>query len=590
MKRRTQQGWMPHVITIAILLGPVAAIVAAAEYEVLVERDVMIAMRDGVELAANISRPKSEGQYPVILVRTPYGKGNGEDDDGTRFAKRGYVFVIQDCRGTGRSKGEWEPIVHELADGLDTHRWILKQPWSSGKIGTSGGSYLGFTQWVVAPDTDESHKAMFTVVPLIDWYKDSAYVGGAFGLGTFMTWGTNMVRPTEGEGAGIDWDQWDWDKAYRHLPLSTWDEMIGQRVQFLRDWIAHPEFDDYWRQASVMHRLDEVTVPNITLSGWYDIFVSQAFEHVTTVRKTSRSELARRHQHVIVGPWAHGPNWMAGERDFGEDARMDVGALRDRWFDHWLAGKETGIEKLPPYRIFVMGRNRWRDEQEWPLARTKYTPYYFHSQGKANSLEGDGTLSAEKPSSETADRFVYDPDNPVPTVGGAVLFGEKFGAFDQREVERRNDVLVYSSDVLDKALEVTGPVKVVLYAESDARDTDFTAKLVDVSPDGRAYNLCDGILRARWRNADNKPSLIESDNIYRYEIDLWVTSNVFLPGHRIRVEISSSNFPRFDRNLNTGNAFGTNAEIRKAKQIIYHDVDHTSHILLPVISNGSNRD
>ena len=553
----------------------------AQRFEVQRFHNVRIPMRDGIELAANISRPKAEDKFPVILVRTPYGKGNGEDDDGRYHARRGYAFVIQDCRGTGQSAGAWEPGVNERADGLDTHKWILQQDWCNGNIATSGGSYLGFTQWIVAPDTGDWHKAMFTLVPLMDWYKDLAYIGGAFGLGTNMGWGSEMLKPTEGEGAGLP-DGWDIDKAYRHLPLSRWDETVGYKVQFMRDWIAHPQYDSYWARVSIAGRANDIAVPNITLSGWYDIFVSQAFEYVRAVRETSQSDIARKHCHLIVGPWAHGPNWMAGERNFGANAGIDVEKLQEKWFGYWLKD-EGSVDDLPPYRIFVMGANEWRDENEWPLARTQYTPYYFHSLGSANSLKGDGMISTAKPGDEPADTFVYDPARPVPTHGGCLLFGDKFGAQDQREIEKRDDVLIFTSQKLSEALEVTGPVKVVLYAASSAPDTDWTAKLVDVYPDGRAFNLCDGIIRARYRDSAKEPTLIEPGKIYRYEVDLWVTSNVFLAGHRIRVEISSSNFPRLDRNPNTGHKFGADAELRKATQKVYHDTRHASHIILPVI-------
>ncbi len=548
-------------------------------------KNVRIPMRDGVELSANISRPKAEGKFPVVLVRTPYGKGNGEDDDGKDQAAGGYAFVIQDCRGTGQSAGAWEPGVNERADGLDTHKWILAQDWCDGNIATSGGSYLGFTQWIVAPETGNWHKAMFTLVPLMDWHS-VAYMGGAFGLGTNMGWASEMLRPTEGEGAGLG-DDWDINKAYRYLPLSRWDEQLGFKVQFLRDWIGHPEYDSYWARSSIAGKADLIEVPNITISGWYDVFVNQAFEYVKAVRQTSQSDIARKHCHLIVGPWAHGPNWIAGERNFGNSAEIDVENLQDRWFAHWLKGTGPGINDLAPYRIFVMGKNQWRDEYEWPLARTQYTSYYFHSSGSANSLKGNGTIDTAKPADEPADTFVYDPENPVPTRGGCILFGDEYGAQDQREIEKRDDVLVFTSKELKEELEITGQVVVVLYATSSAPDTDWTAKLVDVYPNGRAFNLCDGIIRARYRDSATEPTLIEPGRIYRYEIDLWVTSNVFLPGHRIRVEISSSNFPRLDRNPNTGHKFGADAQLRKAAQTVYHDDDHPSHIILPVIPAGS---
>jgi hypothetical protein len=287
-----------------------------------------------------------------------------------------------------------------------------------------------------------------------------------------------------------------------------------------------------------------------------------------------------------MGPWIHGASkdGKVGELDFGKDSVVDFNALQAKWFDHWLKGAPTGVEAWPPFRIFVMGRNQWRDEKDWPLARTQFTPYYFHSDGSANSLHGDGRLST---SPETAgkpfDRFVYDPSDPVPTLGGCNLGKCPVGPHDQTRAEERRDVLVFTSDALTSELEVTGPVKVILYAASSAADTDWTAKLVDVHPDGRPFNLCDGIVRARYHDATAKPTLIEPGKVYRYEIDLWVTSNVFLPGHKVRVEISSSNFPRFDRNPSTGHPFGADAELTKATQTMYHDAQRASHILLPQI-------
>jgi putative CocE/NonD family hydrolase len=326
-------------------------------------------------------------------------------------------------------------------------------------------------------------------------------------------------------------------------------------------------------------------VPIFAIGGWYDIFAKSVLERVNAVRLTSRSLEARNHQHVLIGPWGHGisQDGKVGDLDFGKDSVINFREIQTEWFDYWLKGKDTGDYKWAPFRIFVMGRNQWRDEQHWPLKRTRYTPYYFHSEGSANTAKGDGRLSIFKPGNEPFDKFVYNPDNPVPTLGGCNLVGCPAGPRDQIRAENRKDVLVFTSDKMKAGLEVTGPVKVILYAASSATDTDWTAKLVDVHPDGRPINLCDGIIRARYRQPSQEATLIRPGKIYRYEIDLWVTSNVFLTGHRIRVEISSSNFPRFDRNPNTGAPFGKSAELIKAKQTIYHDVKHPSHILLPVI-------
>jgi uncharacterized protein len=368
---------------------------------------------------------------------------------------------------------------------------------------------------------------------------------------------------------------------------------IGGKVQYLRDWVAHPQFDDYWQTGTVRGHCSDITVPIYAVGGWYDIFAKSVLDHVNAVRNTSRSQDARRHQHVLMGPWMHvfTGGSTVGELDFGKGAAVDFNALQMKWFDYWLKGEPTGAEAWPPFRIFVMGRNQWRDEQEWPPARTRFTPYYFSSEKSASSLRGDGRLGTAKPgpSAEKADQFVYDPNDPVPTLGGCNLFGCPLGPHDQTKAEERADVLVFTGNPLTSPLEVTGPVKAVLYAASSATDTDWTAKLVDVHPDGRAFNLCDGILRARYRDQPTaasppvQPTLIEPGKVYRYEIDLWVTSNVFLPGHKVRVEISSSNFPRFDRNPNTGHAFGADAELNKATQTVYHDAQWPSHILLPVI-------
>jgi putative CocE/NonD family hydrolase len=303
-----------------------------------------------------------------------------------------------------------------------------------------------------------------------------------------------------------------------------------------------------------------------------------------SVRNESNNRVVRRNQFAVIGLWAHGVGRKkVGELDFGQEAAMDIGQLQKKWFDYWLRDQDTDVEDWPAFQIFVMGKNKWRGESEWPLARTQYTRFYLQSNGNANDLDGDGVLNEIKPDASSTDTFTFDPANPAPTAGGNNLGGAPAGPFDQTKVERREDVLVYTSTLLAEAVEVTGPVKVVLHAATSAKDTDFTAKLVDVHPDGKAYNLCDGIIRARWRSSRTKPELVEPGKAYRYEIDLWVTSNLFKPGHRIRVEISSSNFPRFDRNPNSGLPFGTDTELIPAKQTVFHGAQRASHIVLPVI-------
>ncbi len=577
------------ILFFSILLSPWTILAAQEAFEVDVRTEVKIPMRDGVELAANIFLPKAEGKYPVILIRSPYGKGNEKHGDGLFYAGRGYVVVSQDCRGKGSSQGVWEPFANERNDGIDTQQWLIKQHWCNGSVGTAGGSYVGFTQWITAPNAGDHLKAMFPIVPLVDTYSDGVYIDGALNLALMMGWGTAVgLSPLE-MLAMSTWKEKDWDEAFKTLPLNEWDRAVGKKIQYLRDWVSHPHYDDYWAARGIRNQWQDVTVPSCSVGGWYDIFARSVFEHVTAVRAKSRSPEIRRSTHLIMGPWEHGvsENGDVGDLNFGAESVIDLREIQTKWFDYWLKDDKTGADTWPAFRIFVMGRNEWRDEEQWPLDRTKYTPYYFYSKGSANTAEGDGALSRAKPSGEPTDEYVYDPNDPVPTAGGCNLVGCPAGPRDQSEVEKRKDVLVFTSEELKTELEVTGPIKVILYASSTAKDTDFTAKLVDVHPDGRPFNLCDGIARASYRDSKSEPSLIEPGKVYRYEIDLWVTSNAFLPGHKIRVEISSSNFPRFDRNLNTGEPFGTGTKFIKATQTIYHDKERPSHVLLPVIPNAN---
>jgi putative CocE/NonD family hydrolase len=575
---------IPHVSLLLCLAASLSLAGAATTYEVEVRTNVMVPMQDGVRLATNVFLPKAEGKWPVLLMRSPYGKGDEKQGDGLYYASRGYVFVSQDCRGRGASQGQWEPFVNEASDGRDTHEWILEQPWCNGALGTLGGSYVGFTQWASAPGAEEYLKAMVPVVPLVDPYGDIAYVDGAFGISLMMGWGSLMSSPPAGVKAP-PWDGTAWLKAYRTLPLAQWDGVLGYQVPYLRDWVAHPYYDAYWAARGVRERRQDIEAPIFAIGGWYDIFAKTTLEHVNAVRATSRSSQARKHQHVLMGPWTHGisDTGKVGDLDFGKVSVVNLRELQTQWFDHWLKGEDNGVDRWAPLRIFVMGRNVWREEQAWPLERTRYTKYYLHSQGATQTREGNGTLSTAEPGSEPADEFVYDPNDPVPTLGGCNLFGCPAGPKDQTAAETRQDVLVFTGDPLAAEIEVTGPVKLVLYAATSAPDTDWTAKLVDVYPDGRPFNLCDGILRARYRDSRSQPRFLEPGKPYRYEIDLWVTSSVFLPGHRMRVEVSSSNFPRFDRSLNSAEPFGTGTTWRTATQTVYHDRARASYLLLPVV-------
>jgi putative CocE/NonD family hydrolase len=368
----------------------------------------------------------------------------------------------------------------------------------------------------------------------------------------------------------------------------AWGELLWPVARYVADYLRHPEDGPYWWAINLERQHTNVNIPMYHVTSWYDIFLRGGLAHFCGLRQHAMGAEAQARQKLLVGPWAHlfpytGPTSRGtGDIDFGPHARIELHEMQLRWFDHWLKGLDTGILEEPPVKIFVMGENVWRDEQEWPLARTHYTPYYLHSQGQANSAGGDGSLNPVAPGEEPPDRFIYDPNDPVPTCGGNTLI-IPMGVQDQRQVEGRQDVLVYTSAPLNAPLEVTGPVTMQLFAATSAPDTDFTAKLVDVRPDGYAQNLADGILRARYRESRLRPSSLTPGQVYALTIDLWATSHVFLPGHRLRLEVSSSNFPRFDRNLNTGEDQATGTRWQTATQTVFHDRRYPSHVVLPVI-------
>jgi putative CocE/NonD family hydrolase len=379
-----------------------------------------------------------------------------------------------------------------------------------------------------------------------------------------------------------------------HLPLAAGDERAGRVCEFYREWIRHPAYDSYWEKLGHLEKdYDQIDVPAYGFGGWYDVFLQGTLNNYMGVRARGYSERARRGQKVLIGPWIHslgerGTERRTGDVDFGPDVLVDLRAEELRWFDQWLRGLDTGILREPPVRVFVMGANRWRTADDWPIPGTRYVEHYFHSGGRANSLYGDGGLDRRRPGAEPPDSFAYDPRDPVPTLGGSTCCGEDItpvtmGPRDQRPAEWRPDVLVYTTPPLEADVEVIGPLKVVLWAASTAPDTDFTAKLVDVAPSGYAMNVAQGIIRARFRDGWDRPSLLEPGRVHRYEIDCWSSANCFQAGHRIRVEISSSNFPQFDRNPNTGRPFGRDAELRAATQTVFHDAERPSHVVLPVV-------
>ena len=573
------------------------------------EIDVAIPMRDGRRLFADIYRPDTTEPVPVLLQRTPYNKATAASRTGgldlVRAVSHGYAVVIQDARGRYTSEGQFDPFRNEMEDGYDTVEWCASQPWSTGKTGMYGGSYLGATQWLAAMSRTPSLTAIVPRIIGSDFYEGVFYQGGAFQLGLAVSWGMAILALANFERishyidvpadtparliAAID----GMDETFRSLPLSDFPHLKDGLAPYFYDWLAHPRMNEYWKPLSIEDHYAEMTVPALHVGGWHDSFLGGTLKNFQGMREKGPTEAVRKGQKLLIGPWHHGPgSEISGEFYFGimaNDAAIDLQGTHLRWYDYWLKGIDNGITDDPPVRIFVMGDNVWRSEQEWPLARTQYVDYYLHSQGKANTLNGDGGLSPEAPGAEPPDLFLYDPRSPVPTKGGATCCSAAFlagGPFDQRAIEARQDVLVYTSPVLDQDLEVTGPVTVTLYTASSCPDTDFTAKLVDVCPCDCTRSLTDGIIRARYRESTSAPKLLEPGQVYKYDIDLMATSNVFKAGHRIRVEVSSSNFPRFDRNPNTGREPSEETELRPAVQTVCHSEQYPSRITLPVIPKG----
>jgi len=564
-------------------------------YEIQMERDVTVRMRDGVLLRADLFRPKEEGTFPVLLQRTPYNKANYNANGAPfaiRAASRGYVVILQDVRGRFSSDGDWYPFRHELEDGYDTVEWAAALPYSNGKVGMFGWSYLGVTQLFAAIAGPPHLASLFPVVTACDYYDEWTYRGGAFQQFFNQSWASFRLAPdTLNRRVLKSANAMNW---VSNLPLGEYPFFetgsVRDLAPYFFDWLAHPTYDDYWRQWSVHEVFGKIAVPAYHVGGWYDIFLNGTLRNYMGIKAQGATEAARRSQRLLIGPWYHDPvsfrEGKGGEVGFAPAGNLNEEGEMLRWFDHTLKGASNGLEGEKPVRIFVMGENVWRDEDDWPLARAQSRRFHLHSGGRANSLQGDGLLSETPPGTEPADTFVYDPANPVPTLGGGNCCDHDHlapGVFDQRGLESRNDVLVYSTPPLQIETEVTGPVSVELYVSSSAVDTDFTAKLVDVQPDGFARNLADGILRLRYRNSFEKAEPLTPGEIYKVHIDLWATSNLFRKGHQIRLEISSSNFPRYNRNLNTGEDLLTGRRMVPARQTVHHDRHHPSALILPIV-------
>lgn len=562
--------------------------------------DLDIPMRDGTVLRADLYRPESEGPLPVVLARTPYNKQLADPArPWLRFASAGYAVVVQDCRGCCASDGEFVPFRDEPADGYDTIEWIAGQPWSTGKIGMFGTSYLGATQWLAA---SAAPPHLTTIVPTFtasDYHDGWIYQSGAFLLSFALGWALPFAlrdisrRNLPAHQAAHARERLlaamtDIDRTRAHRPLTDAAPFAEYGLAgYYAEWLAHADDDAYWRQWRISDLHERITVPVLSMTGWYDMFMAGTIGNYLGMRRNGGSATARKNQRLVLGPWAHGKPLFGGNPDpqfdfgpFSAGSAIDVDGIALRWFDHWLRGIDNGVLDEAPAKVFTLGTNRWRDLSEWPPP-SHDLDLYLHSGGAANSSQGDGSLSTEPGGDETPDVFVYDPNRPVPTHGGRAFMND--GARDQRLIEQRADVLVYSSAPLSEEIEVTGHVSLTLWAATSAADTDFTAKLVDVFPDGRVMNLADNIIRARYRESLVRATPIAPGRAYEYRIDLSAISVVFAAGHQIGVEISSSNFPRFDANPNTGAPCAGESHAVSATQTIYHDGSHPSRITLPVI-------
>jgi uncharacterized protein len=630
-RRRSTAGYRLEAVVALVLIAagassirPSAQSESPTEFGVSISRNIMVPMRDGVRLATDVYMPARAGQplsgkWPTIVQRIAYGKDGAGTRTAEAMAKRGYVVVFQDIRGRFESEGSFYPYVNEGPDGYDLVGWIVQQPWSDGRVAAFGGSYTAGTAHALAISNPKGLAALFISMGTSNYHEDGAWQGGASELVHNLGWAAAHARAhreardnprVRGVLEGVFRNYVDWLRApaASHLiPLSV----VPEFAAFYRDWLERADYDEYWKRNG--HNTEEhfesfPQIPVYYYGGWYDRFLRGTLKNYVGLSRSPR-----RFARLIVGPWTHGgggEDAFAQEVDFGpEGDRVNTMALQVRWFDHWLKGKDTGITKELPVKIFVMGGGdgrrtpegrlrhggRWRSESQWPPATVRYTDYF---------LQPDGGLRPAKPPTAPPSGYGFDPASPVPTIGGNMTHGRSvapMGPIDQRcrreyplctnelPLAARGDVLVFQTDPLAEPVEVTGPITVRLWASSSAVDTDFTAKLVDVYPpsedypEGFAMNLADGIIRARYRVSRERAELLSPGRLYEFEIDLWATSNLFARGHRIRLDISSSNFPRFDVNPNTGERINFHTHRVSVVNRVYHDPEHPSRVILPVV-------
>jgi putative CocE/NonD family hydrolase len=545
-----------------------------AEAQVQRREGVEVAMRDGVRLMADLWLPIALGKYPVITIRTPYGRraewlvGKGLAE---YFANRGYAVLSQDVRGTGDSKGNFEFLFQEGIDGYDTIEWAAAQPWSNGRVASMGLSYLGAAQWVTARARPPHLVCMAPTAAGGQYFNELPYAGGAFALQWALMW-----LGQRGNGAA---GQTNWTELLRHRPLRTLDSVMGRTLPLYRDFLDHPTLDGYWAK---LQYFDEdfiaTTIPTLTITGWFDANQPGALYYWRGMRSKSP---AKNRQYLLIGPWDHGQTWNGGGEgigafQWGKAGIVDYRPIHLAWFDYCLKGSQDRFD-FPRARVFVTGSNQWADLVDYPPSGGKPRALYLRSNGKANTGQGDGTLSWDPPGRESPDQYRYDPRDPTPSL-------REEGGFDQRATHSRQDVLIYTGPPLVGSITILGKVKLELYVATDGLDTDFTAKLIDVFPDGRSIMIGprQAIFRARYRYGFQRDVPMIPGKPTKLDLDLYDVGHTFLPGHRIQVEISSSAFPAFNPNQNTGNPVATDTVFRVARQMIFHDGQRASRLFLPV--------
>jgi len=567
-------------------------------HEIVVERSVMVSMRDGVKLATDIYRPKDlTGALPTILIRLPYNKASyrGATGPAEYFATQGYAVVVQDVRGKFASEGEYHVYEGDTTDWADMFDWIGGQPWSTGRIGTYGCSYLGEGQIIAAQLHHPRHIAAIAQAAGGNLGRVGrrrqfwgSVEGGAFSISINFGWMPVFASIDKG---ARPMPNVELAPFFRTLPVIDMPDRAGSPSWDWKNFLERSPDDPWWDAKGYLTADDSVSVATLHVSSWFDL-AAEALEEAAIFRKNALNDRARTGQYAIISPTTHCASegarsaTMVGALPVG-DARLHYWETYLAWYDHWLRDNQHAIDSLPHLQYYVIGRNEWRSSDSWPVKGMRETPFYLSSDGGANASNGNGRLAMTAPGRERVDTFTYDPANPVPARGGSICCTgnpkDVPGSFDNADIEQRPDVLVYTSDALTDGLELTGPMRAVVYLSSDAPDTDLTVKVLDVFPDGRSMNMQEGITRVRYRDGFDKARMMERGKVYEVPVDLHATSWYLPPGHRLRAEISSSNFPRFDRNLNTGGRNYDETTWRVAKNTVHHSAPSLSRLILPVV-------